>query len=103
MGARDLAVATSFVLAIVGCTGAGGRERALSTTSGDYGLLERFAPQSATTWWAIVESNLKPKTFVVRTTDSGRHWQEVTPPVKLVSSSYFLSRAAGWVEAGLSS
>jgi len=101
MGTRDLVVATSFVLAIVGCTGAGGRERALSTTSGDYGLLERFAPQSATTWWAIVESNLKPKTFVVRTTDSGRHWQEVTPPVKLVSSSYFLGRATGWVEAGV--
>jgi len=28
----------------------------------DYGVLERFAPQSATTWWAIVESNLRAKT-----------------------------------------
>jgi photosystem II stability/assembly factor-like uncharacterized protein len=71
----------------------------VSTTSSDYGILQRFAPQSANVWWAIVESNLTPRTFVVRTTDSGRRWRDVTPPVKLVSSSYFLGRNAGWVEA----
>ena len=32
-------------------------------TLGDYGVLQRFAPQSATTWWAMVESNLTAKTF----------------------------------------
>jgi len=68
--------------------------------SGEYGVLERFAPRSATTWWAIAEGNPKPKTFLVRTTDSGRHWQDVTPPLKmvLVSSSFFLGRDAAWVE-----
>jgi photosystem II stability/assembly factor-like uncharacterized protein len=69
-------------------------------TSGDFGILQRFAPLSATTWWAIVESNLKPKTFVVRTTDSGKHWRDVTPPVKLVSSSAFLGSDVAWIEAG---
>jgi photosystem II stability/assembly factor-like uncharacterized protein len=71
-----------------------------SAASGDSGVLERFAPRSATTWWAIVASNLKPKTFVVRTTDSGRHWWDVTPPVKLVSSSFFLGSDVAWIEAG---
>jgi photosystem II stability/assembly factor-like uncharacterized protein len=71
-----------------------------SARSGDYGVLRRFVPRSTTTWWAIVESNLHAKTVVVRTTDSGRHWREVTPPVKLVSSSAFLGRNAGLIEAG---
>ncbi|MGH3008063.1 MAG: WD40/YVTN/BNR-like repeat-containing protein [Gaiellaceae bacterium] len=66
----------------------------------DRGLLQRFAPQSATTWWAIVESNLHAKTWVVRTTDSGRHWQAVTPPVNLVASSAFHGTKVAWVEAG---
>jgi len=66
----------------------------------DRGVLQRFAPRSATTWWAIVESNLHAKTWVVRTTDSGRHWRTVTPPVKLVASSAFLGTKVGWIEAG---
>jgi hypothetical protein len=65
----------------------------------DHGVLQRFAPQSAATWWAIVESNLHAKTWVVRTTDSGRHWRAVTPSVKLVASSAFLGTKVGWVEA----
>jgi len=65
----------------------------------DSGILERFAPQSATTWWAIVESNLSAKTWVVRTTDGGGRWQAVTPPVKLVSSSALLGSDAAWIEA----
>lgn len=65
----------------------------------DHGVLLRLAPRSATTWWAIVASNLHPKTFVVRTTDSGRHWKAVTPPVKLVASSSFLGTKTAWVEA----
>jgi virginiamycin B lyase len=70
-----------------------------SVSTGDYGFLRRFAPQSPTTWWAVVESNLKPETFVVRTTDGGQQWREVTPPVKLVSSSFFLGSNAAWIEA----
>lgn len=66
---------------------------------GDVGVLERFAPQSASTWWAVVESNRKPETFVARTSDSGKHWRNVTPPVKLVSSSFFLDGQTAWVEA----
>jgi hypothetical protein len=68
--------------------------------SGDYGVLETFAPRSATTWWATVQSNLHAKTFVVRTSDGGRRWRDVTPPVKLVSASDFLGNEVGWVEAG---
>ena len=68
--------------------------------SADHGVLERFAPQSATTWWAIVESNLKPRSWLVRTSDSGRHWQGVTPPVKLMSASAFVGTEAAWIESG---
>lgn len=66
----------------------------------DYGVLQKFAPQSASTWWAVVASNLKPETFVVRTSNSGKHWRDVTPPVKFIASSFFLGAKAGWVEAG---
>jgi photosystem II stability/assembly factor-like uncharacterized protein len=66
----------------------------------DYGLLQRFAPESATTWWAIVQSNLTARSWVVRTLDSGVHWQDVTPPVKIVASSAFVGRRAAWIEAG---
>jgi photosystem II stability/assembly factor-like uncharacterized protein len=65
----------------------------------DQGILQRFAPRSATTWWAIVESNLVAGTWVVRTTDSGRRWHTVTPPVKLVSSSAFLGSDVAWIES----
>jgi len=67
--------------------------------SADSAILQRFEARSATIWWAIVESNLSAKTWVVRTTDSGRHWQAVTPPVKLVSSSSFLGTDVVWIKA----
>jgi photosystem II stability/assembly factor-like uncharacterized protein len=69
-------------------------------TADDYGVLQRFAPESASTWWAVVASNLKPKTFVVRTSDSGKHWSDVSPPVKFVASSFFLGSQDGWIEEG---
>lgn len=71
-----------------------------NTRTGDYGVLQRFEPQSASTWWAIVASNRTGKSWLVRTSDSGRHWQDVTPPLKmvLVSSSFFLGRDAAWIE-----
>lgn len=67
---------------------------------GDDGVLQRFAPQSESTWWAIVASNQTGKTWLVRTSDGGRRWQDVTPPLRmvLVSSSFFLGRDAAWVE-----
>jgi len=67
---------------------------------GDYGVLQRFAPQSASVWWAIVASNRTGRTWLVRTGDSGGRWQDVTPPLKLVlvSSSFFLGRDAAWIE-----
>ncbi len=102
---HKLALAAALALAIVGALAGAARSHDLRSDrllagSGDYGVLERFAPQSATTWWAIVESNLKPKSFLVQTTDSGRHWQADTPPVKLMSSSWFLGRDKAWIEAG---
>ncbi|MFL5954363.1 MAG: WD40/YVTN/BNR-like repeat-containing protein [Gaiellaceae bacterium] len=84
----------------VGVLGVGSSRQGSAGTSGDHGVLEAFAPQSATTWWAIVESNLRAKTFVVRTSRGGRRWQDVTPPVRLISSSDFLDGEVGWVEAG---
>jgi photosystem II stability/assembly factor-like uncharacterized protein len=74
--------------------------RGSHATAGNYGVLQRFAPRSATTWWAIVDSNLEPKSLVVRTTDSGRHWRGVASPVRLVSSSAFVGRDDAWLEAG---
>jgi photosystem II stability/assembly factor-like uncharacterized protein len=71
-----------------------------SSRPADYGVLERFAPQSATAWWAIVQSNLTARSWVVRTVDGGKHWQDVTPPVKIAASSAFAGRDAAWIEAG---
>jgi hypothetical protein len=44
---------------------------------GAYGSLY---PMTMSTWWAVVD---RPggRSYVVRTTDSGRRWQDVTPPV----------------------
>ncbi len=70
---------------------------------GAYGVLQRFAPQSASTWWAIVASSRTGRTWLVRTTDSGGRWQDVTPPLKMVyvSSSFFLGRDAAWIEGSI--
>src|SRR4051794_21536741 len=66
------------------------------TTARDYGVLQKFAPQSASTWWAVVASNLKPTTFVVRTSEGGKHWRDATPPVKFIASSFFRGEKVGW-------
>jgi photosystem II stability/assembly factor-like uncharacterized protein len=99
-----LALAAALAAAVIGLAAAGRANDAASgrqqARSGDYGVLQRFAPRSATTWWAIVASNLKPQSFLVRTGDGGRHSQAVTPPVKPVSSSSFLAGAQAWIEAG---
>ena len=69
------------------------------TISGSSGSLQLFVPTSATTWWAVVGDSVRPVSSVVRTTDSGRQWRTVTPPVGLIASSFFLNAEAGWVEA----
>ncbi len=53
----------------------------------DVGDLQQFTQVSATTWWASVVSNLTNETFVVRTVDGGRSWQDVTPPVAALRSN----------------
>src|SRR5215469_11931726 len=65
----------------------------------DHGTLQQFSPRSAGTWWAIVTSNLHGTTWVVRTTNSGRQWRAVTPPVKRIASASFLGTGVAFVEA----
>lgn len=84
------AVAVALTLAATGAAPAG---------SAGGGILERFAPQSSRTWWAVVQSEIGVKTWVMRTTDGGREWQAVTPPVVLVSSSAFSGTDAAWIKA----
>ncbi len=63
------------------------------------GLLQMFSPVSATTWWAIVENNLTSKTYLVRTTDSGRTWRSVLTETSDMNG-YFFNTAVGWIENG---
>jgi photosystem II stability/assembly factor-like uncharacterized protein len=42
---------------------------------------------------------LHPKVWVVRTTDSGRHWRAVMPPVKRIASATFLGAGVALIEA----
>lgn len=99
----NAALVVSLVLVVVGGLAGSARSTTASTQQRDAtsnsGFLERFAPRTARTWWAIVESNWGARTWVVRTTNSGRRWHVVTPPVKLVSSSAFLGRNVAWIEA----
>jgi photosystem II stability/assembly factor-like uncharacterized protein len=62
-------------------------------------VLQEFVPVSATTWWAVLNSNVTPTSLLVRTSDSGRLWHDVSPPVD-VGSAYFLSSDMAWVETG---
>lgn len=86
MTIRPLVVLAALAACMLGF---GGSRQGSAAISSDHGIFEAFVPQSATTWWAIVQSNLRAKTFVVRTSDGGRRWRDVTPPVRLISSSDF--------------
>ena len=81
---------------------AGASSASASPQTADYGVLQRFAPQSATTWWAVVQSNLTSRGWVVRTADSGTRWRDVTPPTKIVVSSAFVGVRTGWIEGASS-
>ena len=70
-------------------------------TRGD--SLEQLSPQTESTWWAVVLDNASSESSVVRTVDSGAHWQNVTPPVSQVPvgslSGDFLNADTGWIVA----
>ena len=63
------------------------------------GLLQMFSPESSTTWWAIIESNLTSATYLVRTTDSGRTWQNVLTENGGMNG-YFFNTEVAWIETG---
>jgi photosystem II stability/assembly factor-like uncharacterized protein len=77
------------------------RDNTSTTQPGDCncGVLQQFSPESATTWWAIVESNLTPKAFLVRTTDSGAHWKDLLTDDGQMNG-YFLNGEVGWIAEG---
>jgi photosystem II stability/assembly factor-like uncharacterized protein len=59
--------------------------------------LQKFTPSTASTWWAVVQG-YDTGSFVVRTVDSGQHWQNVwSDPAGSIASSYFLNTQIGWV------
>ncbi len=70
----------------------------VTAVPGDFGVLVSFTPESATTWWAVVESNLTSQAYVVRTTNAGQTWRDVfTPPGQGVPASSFLSTDTAWI------
>jgi photosystem II stability/assembly factor-like uncharacterized protein len=69
------------------------------TVPGVSAILQQFVPSSATTWWAVVESNATGQDYVVRTADSGVRWHQVRPPT--TGGTYdFLSSDVAWAELG---
>jgi photosystem II stability/assembly factor-like uncharacterized protein len=63
-------------------------------------MLEQFTPITRRTWWAVVEGDERGS-YVVRTGDSGQHWQDVwASPTGEIASSDFLNGKVGWVEQG---
>ena len=73
----------------------------VTTVPGDFGLLVSFTPESATTWWAVIESDLTSQAYVVRTTNAGQTWRDVlTPPGQGVAASAFLNADTAWIATG---
>ena len=59
--------------------------------------LQQFSPESATTWWAIVEGNNTSNAIVARTSDSGDRWtDEFSSDVHV--TGYFLDAEVAWLE-----
>jgi photosystem II stability/assembly factor-like uncharacterized protein len=59
--------------------------------------LEQFTPITSRTWWAVVEGD-NSGSDVVRTGDSGQHWEDVwTSPTGAIASSDFLNGEVGWI------
>lgn len=73
----------------------------VGTVGRDSGFLQSFAPESMTSWWAIVESNLTSRAYVARTTDSGQSWGDVlTPSGEGVAAYDFLNAETAWIAVG---
>jgi photosystem II stability/assembly factor-like uncharacterized protein len=75
----------------------------VGSPSQDVGDLEEFVQASATTWWATVVGNLSNQVYLVRTTDAGQHWHDVTPSLIVRHptdgmSSDVLSADVAWLE-----
>jgi photosystem II stability/assembly factor-like uncharacterized protein len=66
--------------------------------------LRQFTPRSATTWWASLTNSTTSAHVVVRTTDSGQHWQNVTPTFRddPEFEIFFLNADTGWIASGSS-
>jgi photosystem II stability/assembly factor-like uncharacterized protein len=56
-----------------------------------------LTPINRATWWVVLERQAIDRDWVLRTTDGGRRWRDVSPPVPLVGSSDFLDADVGWV------
>ena len=67
----------------------------------DYQLLD-LAPRSATMWWAALKSNVTSAHVVLRTTDSGQHWQNVSPTFRddPEFQIFFLNADVAWISSG---
>jgi photosystem II stability/assembly factor-like uncharacterized protein len=60
-------------------------------------MLEQFTPITQRTWWAVVEGD-DQGSYVVRTADSGQHWQDVwANATGEIASSDFLNNHVGWI------
>ena len=55
--------------------------------------IRMFVPASATTWWAALDDG---GYRVVRTTDAGRRWRDLTPPGSASEGKLFLDRDTAW-------
>ena len=64
------------------------------------GILQQFTPVSETTWWAVIEGNLTGEVYFVRTDDSGRTWQDVSPAPGQGGDYYFMNAYVAWVQEG---
>lgn len=58
--------------------------------------VQQLTPVDRRTWWVVLEGQTVDRDWVLRTTDGGRHWRDVSPPVPMVGSSDFLDADVGW-------
>jgi photosystem II stability/assembly factor-like uncharacterized protein len=110
MDVRRLVITTVVAVCLVSVTGtkavsaltSSSKDQAAKTPSNrsippraDEATLEQFAPSTARTWWAIVDGYYSGS-YVVRTVDGGRHWQDVRAATG-VASGVFLNSEVAWV------
>jgi len=59
--------------------------------------LHELTPISRRTWWVVLDGQAVDRDWVLRTTDGGGRWRDVSPPVPMVGSSDFLDADVGWI------